>query len=74
MEEINTIRSLFNEFEDAKNNKIEELERKVDELSVDRIELLRDAEEARCSFTGLQLAVSVLIFVYGMMYGTYVCK
>ena len=33
--------------------------------------LIAEAREARRSFTAFQFAVSLLIFVYGMMYGTY---
>lgn len=36
-------------------------------------ELLQDAQESRSSFTLLQFAVSGLIFIYGMMYGSYLC-
>jgi hypothetical protein len=30
-------------------------------------------QESRASFTRFQLAVSVLIFLYGMMYGSFFC-
>lgn len=40
----------------------------------EKMDFLREeANRARRDFTGLQLAVSVLIFVYGVIYGKYSC-
>ena len=36
--------------------------------------LIIETREARRSFTGLQIAVSILLFAYGMFYGTYFGK
>jgi regulator of replication initiation timing len=49
-----------------KNLKIEN-----DELVHEVGSLIVEAQEARRSFTAFQIAVSLLVFVYGMMYGTY---
>jgi regulator of replication initiation timing len=50
-----------------KNLKIEN-----DELVHEVGSLIVEAQEARRSFTGLQLAISALIFAYGLFYGAYV--
>ncbi len=53
---------------------INELNEAIDDLALENDALAVDAREARKSFTGLQIAVSVLIFAYGMFYGAYFGK
>jgi hypothetical protein len=56
------------------SGKVKELELENEDL-VDQVGgLIVEAREARRSFTGLQIAVSVLLFAYGMFYGTYFGK
>lgn len=50
---------------------LEKLAYENDELVNEVGELIIEAQNARQSFTGLQIAVSILIFVYGMLYGNY---
>ena len=52
---------------------VRELNEEVDLLLAENHELMVEAQNARRSFTGLQIAVSVLVFVYGMLYGVVLC-
>ena len=52
---------------------VRELNEEVDLLLTENHELMVEAQNARRSFTGLQIAVSVLVFVYGMLYGVVLC-
>ena len=52
---------------------VRELNEEVDVLLTENHELMVEAQNARKSFTGLQVAVSMLVFVYGMLYGSYLC-
>lgn len=52
---------------------VRELNEEVDLLLAENHELMIEAQNARRSFTGLQIAVSVLVFVYGMLYGVVLC-
>jgi hypothetical protein len=54
-------------------NKVKELELENEDLVEQVGGLIVEAREARRSFTAFQLAVSLLVFVYGMMYGKYSC-
>ena len=61
-------------------NEIEILEACVDclrdelgELDQDNDDLRMEAQKSRVSFTKLQVAVSVIIFAYGWLYGTFFC-
>lgn len=65
---------------DALYNKAEKLESKVTELQTENDDLtnqlgylIAEEREARRSFTAFQIAVSILVFLYGMMYGRYFC-
>lgn len=46
---------------------------KMDFLELGLTQLREEANRARRDFTGLQLAVSVLIFIYGVIYGKHWC-
>ncbi len=52
-------------------NKVNELQTENDGLIYEIGSLIIEAQEARRSFTSLQIAVSLLVFVYGMLYGSY---
>ena len=52
---------------------VRELNEEVDLLLAENHELMVEAQNARRSFIGLQIAVSVLVFVYGMLYGVVLC-
>ncbi len=54
-------------------NEVRDLNDAVDSLCQENNELMKDNQNARKAFTGLQLAVSMLVFVYGMMNGLYLC-
>ena len=54
-------------------NEIKELNEAVDDLLMENNDLFVEAQNARRSFTGLQIATSMLLFVYGMLYGLYLC-
>lgn len=53
--------------------KITDLNDTIDSLMDENKVLEEEANEARSSFTALQLAVGILVFVYGLMYGRYTC-
>jgi regulator of replication initiation timing len=54
-------------------DEISELNDAIDSLLTENHELEVEAQNARRSFTGLQIAVSILVFLYGTMYGSYLC-
>jgi hypothetical protein len=53
-------------------NKVKTLELENEDLMEQVGELIIEARESRRLFTGLQLAISALIFAYGLFYGAYV--
>lgn len=78
---LEKIGEMVGEVEETNRDKIEILEltvdglaNKIDELLHEKTVLIEEACEARRSFTGLQIAVSILLFAYGMFYGTYFGK
>jgi chromosome segregation ATPase len=50
---------------------VNELNDAIDSLYEENTQLEQDNRDARRSFTGLQIAVSVLVFAYGLFYGAY---
>ena len=54
-------------------NTVKELQTENDDLVYEIGGLIAEAQEARRSFTAFQIAVSILVFVYGVMYGRYSC-
>lgn len=56
------------QIEDLKNE-IEILEFTIDSLEHKIDGLTEESNKSRASFTNLQVAVSILVFVYGVMYG-----
>ena len=54
-------------------DEISELNDAIDSLLTENHDLEVEAQNARRSFTGLQIAVSILVFLYGTMYGSYLC-
>ena len=67
---LNDLQNLAN-VKDELEAEVAELNEEVDVLLTENHELMVEAQNARRSFTAFQIAVSLLIFVYGMMYGTY---
>lgn len=67
----------FSEFLEEENEELnralEGVKTKAKELELEKEDLIKEANEARASFNALQLAVGVLIFLYGLMYGRYTC-
>jgi heme oxygenase len=57
----------------ALETEVRELNEEVDVLLTENHELMVEAQNARSSFTRFQIAVSMLVFVYGMLYGSYLC-
>ena len=49
----------------------EQLTKLVNAMEIEIGQLTVEAQEARRSMTALQLAVSILVFLYGIMYGKY---
>lgn len=69
----------LNDLQELANTK-QELEAEVRELNdtIDNLVLQQQQTEdellhARRSFTSFQIAVSMLVFVYGMLYGVFLC-
>jgi chromosome segregation ATPase len=58
----------------ALQTEVRDLNDAVDSLMTENEELAKDARTARKSFTCLQIAVSMLVFVYGIAYGAYLSK
>ncbi len=54
-------------------DEITDLNDTVSSLLDENDELEVESQHARRSFTGFQVAVSMLVFVYGMLYGSYLC-
>jgi hypothetical protein len=69
---LNDLQNLANVKQELESE-VRELNEEVDVLLTENHELMVEAQNARRSFTGLQIAVSVLVFVYGMLYGSYLC-
>lgn len=55
-------------------SEVKELNDIIDNMVIQTRQLEDELLDARTSFTGLQLAVSILIFVYGLIYGKYLCN
>jgi len=55
-------------------SEIYELNDAIDSLSNENAQLAKDAQQARRAFTALQISVSLLVFVYGILYGAYFGK
>ena len=49
------------------------LEHKLRGITRDNEELLQEADRGRASFTKFQVAMSVIIFAYGCLYGSFFC-
>lgn len=58
---------------DELQSEIAELNDAIDDLVLQQREAEDELLYARRSFTGFQVAVSMLVFIYGMLYGSYVC-
>jgi len=69
---LNDLQNLAN-VKDELEAEVAELNEEVDVLLTENHELMVEAQNARRSFTAFQIAVSALVFVYGMMYGSYLC-
>lgn len=69
---LNDLQNLANVKQELETE-VRELNEEVDLLLAENHELMIEAQNARRSFTGLQIAVSVLVFVYGMLYGVVLC-
>lgn len=79
-ESLDKVARMAEEMED----KIEILEFQRDDLcrmveqfileNEDLKERLTYEEDSRASYTRLQIAVSVLVFVYGLLYGSFFCR
>ena len=69
---LNDLQNLAN-IKQELETEVRELNEEVDVLLTENHELMVEAQNARRSFTGLQVAVSVLVFVYGMLYGVVLC-
>lgn len=73
----NTYKEKIEILELIRDEAIATLEKYMDEnkeLRQHMAELFTEEQDERRSFTVLQLAVSMLIFVYGMIYGSYLGK
>jgi chromosome segregation ATPase len=51
---------------------VNELNDVIDDMVIQHREMEEEIQSARRSFTGFQVALSMLVFVYGMLYGTYI--
>ena len=69
---LNDLQNLANVKQELETE-VRELNEEVDLLLAENHELMIEAQNARRSFTGLQIAVSVLVFAYGMLYGVVLC-
>lgn len=69
---LNDLQNLANVKQELETE-VRELNEEVDVLLTENHELMVEAQNARRSFTGLQIAVSMLVFVYGMLYGVVLC-
>ena len=73
VEELEYKNEFYLNVKDELEREIGELNEEVDVLLTENHELMVEAQNARSSFTAFQVAVSALVFVYGMMYGSYLC-
>ena len=69
---LNDLQNLANA-KDELETEVRELNEAVDDLLTENHDLVVEAQNARRSFTALQVAVSGLVFMYGVMYGLYLC-
>ncbi len=69
---LNDLQNLANVKQELETE-VRELNEEVDLLLAENHELMIEAQNARRSFTGLQIAVSILVFVYGVLYGVVLC-
>lgn len=67
-----TFNALYDEAKKLENT-VKELQTENDDLTNQLGYLIAEEREARRSFTAFQIAVSILVFLYGMMYGKYIC-
>ena len=74
---LNNVKDAMSDLLDEENEELtsalKDAYEKMDFLELGLTQLREEANRARRDFTGLQLAVSVLIFVYGVIYGKYSC-
>ena len=73
VEELEYKNEFYLNVKDELEREIGELNEEVDDLLTENHELMVEAQNARRSFTALQVAVSGLVFMYGVMYGLYLC-
>jgi hypothetical protein len=64
---------MYQQKEEELKNEIELLECKVECLEHQLRQENEEADRNRASFTNLQVAVSVIVFAYGWLYGSYFC-
>ena len=75
--ELNNVKDAMSDVLDEENEELtsalKDAYEKMDFLELGLTQLREEANRARRDFTGLQLAVSVLIFIYGVIYGKHWC-
>jgi cell division protein FtsB len=67
LDELEKLSAVRDQLEDE----VKELNEAVDSLCEENNQLEHDNRDARRTFTGLQLSVSLLVFAYGLFYGAY---
>ena len=74
---LNNVKDAMSDLLDEENEELtsalKDAYEKMDFLELGLTQLREEANRARRDFTGLQLAVSVLIFIYGVIYGKHWC-
>jgi len=74
IDELHTEMEDMNDIVDRTIARSRELEEEKKELVKRVQELILDGQDARRTHTALEVTVSVLVFVYGMIYGAYFAK
>lgn len=69
----NDMTDLLDEENEELTSALKDAYEKMDFLELGISQLREEANRARRDMNGLQLAVSILIFVYGVIYGRYSC-
>lgn len=69
----NDMTDLLDEENEDLTSALKDAYEKMDFLELGISQLQEEANRARRDMNGLQLAVSILIFVYGVIYGKYLC-
>jgi uncharacterized phage infection (PIP) family protein YhgE len=69
----NDMTDLLDEENEELTSALKDAYEKMDFLELGISQLREEANRARRDMNGLQLAVSILIFVYGVIYGKYSC-